>query len=182
MSNKKSGGVNANLFGKTFEEKTNNETTLFKLGYEKCFFTKKNWYVSKKYINKEVIFISQYNFTSFMKYKYNIKTFRIPDEAYIIQYDNEETHLKIIEKKAQNVTGSVETKLWAGQSLKREYQLLLGNTFEVSYIFCVNNFLKKKITSLEQKYIILNQILKETHILVLFGEDNNYFEKINNLL
>jgi hypothetical protein len=178
----KSGLANRNLFGKSFEENTNNERVLLTDGYEKCFFTDKNWYTSKKYTIKEVIFISQYNFKPFMKYRYNIQVFRIPDEAYIIEYTNKEIHLKIIEKKAQNTQGSVETKLWAGPSLKREYELLLQQKFKVSYVFCLNNFLKKKVTSLEQKYIILNKILEENEILILFGDDLDYFEKLNNLL
>ena len=54
--------------------------------------------------------------------------------------------VKILEKKDQHVNGSVENKLWCGVSFKREYQLILP-TFEITYGFCVNDFLKKKITS-----------------------------------
>ena len=50
--------------------------------------------------------------------------------------------IKILEKKEQNVEGSVETKLWSGPSLKREYELVLGNDFKVHYGFCVSEFLK----------------------------------------
>ena len=52
-----------------------------------------------------------------MKYKYNISMFRCPDEAYIIEYKNGKIQVKILEKKEQNVEGSVETKLWAGVAL-----------------------------------------------------------------
>jgi hypothetical protein len=83
----------------------------------------------------------------YMKTKYNIELFRCPDEAYIIEYNTGKKVIKILEKKEQNVEGSVETKLWSGPSLKREYELVLGNDFEVHYGFCVSDFLKKKLIS-----------------------------------
>lgn len=64
-----------------------------------------------------------------MKNKYNIELFRYPDEAYLIEYNTGKKVIKILEKKEQKVEGSVETKLWSGSSLKREYELLLGNDF-----------------------------------------------------
>jgi hypothetical protein len=87
--------------------------------------------------------------------------------------------IKILEKKEQNREGSVETKLWSGVALKREYELRFGSGFEIFYAFCVNDFLKKKFVSNNQKYIDLNQILKEADIAVLFGDDDDYFEKID---
>lgn len=95
-----------------------------------------------------------------MKFNYDINLFRNPDEAYIIELNNDKTIIKILEKKEQNVEGSIEIKLLSGQSMKREYELLLGNYFIIDYSFCVNNFLKNKIISDNQKYKILNQILK----------------------
>ena len=104
--------------------------------------------------------------------------FRCPDEAYIIEYTSGRKVIKILEKKEQNVEGSVETKLWSGPSLKREYEIVLGAEFEVFYGFCVSEFLKNKLISNEKKkkYIILNTIFNETNIAVLFGDDENYFE------
>ncbi len=112
----------------------------------------------------------------YMKNKYNIELFRCPDEAYIIEYKTGIKEIKILEKKEQNVDGSVETKLWSGPSLKREYELALGGEFKVCYAFCVNNFLKTKLISQEKKYIILNMIFNENNITVLFGDDENYFD------
>jgi hypothetical protein len=102
--------------------------------------------------------------------------FRCPDEAYIIEYTTGKKVIKILEKKEQNVEGSVETKLWSGPSLKREYELVLGSEFEVFYGFCISAFLKNKLISNEKKYVILNTILDENNIAVLFGDDENYFE------
>ena len=132
--------------------------------------------------DKTIVFVSQNGLKKYMKHKYNIDLFRWPDEAYIIEYNTGKKIIKILEKKEQNVCGSVETKLWSGPSLKREYELVLGNDFEVHYGFCVSDFLKKKITSNEKKYTILNTILNENNIVVLFGDDDNYFETLDNWL
>ena len=76
----------------------------------------------------------------YFKIKFNIQLFRNPDEVFIIETKNK-YYVKILEKKEQHVNGSVETKLWAGPALKREYQIILGKKFIVDYAFCINNFL-----------------------------------------
>lgn len=178
------GGANTNYHGKKFEEKTNNQERLLQNGYEKNSFTKKpkkiyDYYLSKTFEDKTIIFVLQNGLKTYMKNKYNIKLFRCPDEAYIIEYKIGKKIIKILEKKEQNVNGSVETKLWSGPSLKREYELVLGDDFEVHYGFCVSKFLKEKIISNEKKYVILNKIFEENNIAVLFGDDENYFEKFD---
>ena len=179
------GGANTNYYGKQFEEKTNNQTRLLDNGYIKHCFTKKpktiyDYYLSKMFEDKTIIFVLQNGLKMYMKNKYNIELFRCPDEVYIIEYNTGKKVIKILEKKEQNVNGSVETKLWSGPSLKREYELVLGDEFEVHYGFCVSDFLKNKITSNEKKYTILNTILNESDIAVLFGDDENYFETFDN--
>ena len=175
------GGANTNYFGKKFEEITNNETRLIKNEYKKTTFTKKvnDYYLSKIFDDKTIVFISQNGLKTYMKNKFNILLFRCPDEAYIIEYNTGKKVIKILEKKNQNVEGSVETKLWAGPSLKREYELILSEDWEVHYGFCVSKFLKKKINSNEVKYTVLNTILNENNIDVLFGDDENYFETLD---
>jgi hypothetical protein len=178
------GGANTNYFGKKFEEKTNNQMRLLNDGYTKYSFTKKpkkayDYYLSKSFEDKTIVFVLQNGLKIYMKNKYNIELFRCPDEAYIIEYNNGKKVIKILEKKEQNVEGSVETKLWSGPSLKREYALVLGDDFEVHYGFCVSEFLKKKLISKEKKYTILNKIFNENNIAVLFGDDENYFETID---
>ena len=172
------GGANTNYYGKQFEEKTNNQQKLLEMGYTLIKKTKKayDYYLSKTFEDKTVVFVLQNGLKQYMKNKYNIDLFRCPDEAYIIEYTSGRKIIKILEKKEQNVEGSVETKLWSGPSLKREYELVLGPEFEVFYGFCVNKFLKNKFISNEKKYTILNTILTENNISVLFGEDENYFE------
>ena len=178
------GGANTNFYGKKFEDKTNNQERLLEIGYNKNSYAKKqkkanDYYLSKTFEDKTVVFVLQNGLKTYMKYKYNIDMFRCPDEAYIIEYTSGRKVIKILEKKEQNVEGSVETKLWSGPSLKREYELVLDGKFEVYYGFCVSEFLKKKLTSNDKKYTILNTIFQENNIEVLFGDDENYFETID---
>ena len=178
------GGANTNYYGKRFEDKTNNQERLLEMGFIKNSFTNKpkkayDYYLSKTNEDKTIVFILQNGLKMYMKNKYNIELFRCPDEAYIIEYTNGRKVIKILEKKEQNVEGSVETKLWSGPSLKREYELILGPEFEVYYGFCVSDFLKNKFTSIQKKYTILNTILNENNISVLFGDDDNYFETLD---
>ena len=173
------GGFNTNYYGKRFEEKTDNQIRLLNDGYSKNFTKSKktyNYYLSKTFEDKSIIFVLQNGLKLYMKYKYNIEMFRYPDEAYIIEYNTGKRIIIILEKKEQHVEGSVETKLWSGPSLKREYELVLGEDFEVYYVYCISDFLKKKLISNEKKYIILNTILTENNIKVLYGDDENYFE------
>jgi hypothetical protein len=192
LSNKGTGagGAKTNYYGKKFEEKTNNQNRLIENGYIINNFKKSPKklydYLSKTYEDKTVIFVLQHGLKIYMKNKYNIDLFRCPDEAYIIEYTSGRKIIYILEKKEQRVDGSVETKLWSGPSLKREYELVLGEDFEVFYGFCINKFLQNKLISKNPKYTILNIILNENNIKVLFGDDDNYFETfdiwINNSL
>ena len=177
------GGANTNMHGKLFENKTNNFNNLLDIGYDKHSHVKKakketDYYLLKTFEDKKIIFVSQNGLKLYMKHHYSIELYRCPDEAYIIEYNTGRKVIKILEKKEQHVDGSVETKLWAGPSLKREYELLLSD-FEVFYGFSVSSFLKNKIVSNEKKYMILNQILKENSITVMFGDDDDYYSKLN---
>jgi hypothetical protein len=162
--------------GRKFEDKTN--IPLLEMGYiRKKYKKNKNtydYYLELNIDDKKIIFVMQSGLKSYIKYKYDIDLFRCPDEAYIVEYTDGRKIIKILEKKEQNVEGSVETKLWAGPSLKREYEIMLGDIFEVEYGFCVNDFLHNKILSNNKKYVILNQILNENNIKVLYGDNDDY--------
>jgi len=181
------GGSNTNYYGKTFEEKTNNQVKLLENGYSVHSFTNhskhsknpSDFYLTKTFEDRTITFVLQNGLKLYIEKKYNIKLWRFADEAYIIEFNSGKKIIKILEKKMQNVRGSVETKLWAGPSLKREYELALGENFEIHYGFCINSFLQKKITSCQKKYTTLNIILAENNISVLFGDDENYFEKLD---
>lgn len=177
------GGANTNYYGKKFEEKTNNQLRLLGQGYLKNSLSKKTNkefdYLTKTFCDKTIVFVLQNGLKMYMKNKYNIELFRCPDEAYIVEYNTGKKVIKIVEKKEQNVDGSVETKLWASPSLKREYEIALGHEFEVQYCLCVSGFLEKKMTSGDKKYAILNRILSENNISVLFGDTEQYFETLD---
>lgn len=185
--NKKTGagGKNTNYYGKEFENKTNNQIRLLNDGYIKKEFIHINnkkvygYYLFKTFEDKTITFVLQNGLKTYMLATYNIELFRCPDEAYIIEYNNGGKTLKVLEKKEQNVEGSVETKLWSGPALKDEYEYMLGSIFKVEYGFCVSNFLKTKLTSNKNKYIILNKIFKKHNIAVLFGDDADYFERLD---
>jgi hypothetical protein len=178
------GGVKTNYYGKMFEEMTNNEKRLIDIGYKRDNINGKlknryDYYLWNKLDDKRIIFVLQGGLKMYMKRMYDIELFRCPDEAYIIEYDNGRRVIKILEKKEQNVDGSVETKLWAGVGLKREYEMIMGDNFEIEYGYCVSNFLKNKFMSVDIKYKILKRILDENKIDVLYGEDDNYFETLD---
>jgi hypothetical protein len=172
------GGANTNKTGKKFEEKTSNRERLLEMGFIENVTQKYNQrfvYFNKRMEEYSIVFVEQWDLQKYMKHNYNLDLFRNPDEAYIIEYNDGRKVIKILEKKTQNVEGSAETKLWSGPSLKREYEIVLEE-FEVEYCFCVSEFLQKKILSNDKKYVILNTILQESNIQVLFGDDENYFD------
>ena len=175
------GGAKTNLYGKKFEDLTNNEIRLIDNDFKLNNISSKKfgYCLSKKYDDKEVIFVIQSGLKYYMKKYYDITIFRNPDEAYIIKYDNGISIIKILEKKEQNVEGSVETKLWSSPSLKREYEILLGDKFKVDYALCVNDYLQNKLLSSNNKYIILNKILNENNIKILFGNDELYYDNLD---
>lgn len=178
------GGANTNLYGKKFEEKTNNEPRLLEQGFTRINMNKNKhgYYFTKKFEDKEVIYATQSGFKTYMECEFNIPKgdiSRNPDEVYIIKHNDgiSKTEIKFIEKKEQNVPGSVEDKLMGGPIFKRVYSRLFGSEFKVDYAFCVNDFLKGKLQS--PKNTILNEIFIEDGIAVLFGDNDNYFESLD---
>jgi hypothetical protein len=103
---------------------------------------------------------------------------RAPDEAYLIKNGDNYT-LKILEKKNQNTAGSVDTKLLAGRGFIDEYEFLLGDNFTVRYAFCISEFLKKHYIADCVKAKALRHINEKYGIVVLFGDDANYYEKLD---
>jgi len=176
----KSGGKMTTNNGTAFEKLTNNENNLIYNGYVKNIMNnnKHGYYYSKTDEDLEILYFLQNGFKLYMKNTYNINIFRRPDEVYIVKY-NDKTNVKILEKKVQFVNGSVETKLWSAYMLKQEYQIFLGDDFSVHYGFCLNDFFKQKLESKDEKYKILKQMFNEYDISVLYGEDDDYYNNLN---
>ncbi len=173
------GGSNTTLFGGKFEKDTSMFDNLIKSGFSetKINKTKYGFYLEKIISDKSIIYLTQGGLKLYLKKFFDIDIFRNPDEAYIIK-TKKKNIIKILEKKEQNVEGSVETKLWSGPSLKREYEIVIGNNFVIEYAYCINDFLSNKINSNEKKYIILKQILDENKINILHANNSNYFDKL----
>jgi len=178
------GGSKTNEKGKKFEELTHNEKYLLENGYSKIVIDRKGkfgYYLHKKCEETEISFILQSGLKSYCKKFFDIDVFRQPDEAYIIKNNdiNKKYIIKILEKKEQSREGSVETKLWAAPSLKREYELVLGNKFIIEYALCISSYLEKKLNNNTPKYNILKEILKENNILIFYGDSEKYQSDIN---
>lgn len=172
------GGANTNLHGKSFKRETDNSDRLIANGYKRIN-NRKYSILSKTDEDKTTVFVSQSGLDYYLKDKYGLSVCRKPDEAYILEYNDGRKVIKILEKKEQRVEGSVETKLWSGPALKREYELMLGPEFTVHYGFCVNEYLGVKIYSDKKKYECLRIILQENNIPIMVGGRENYFDLLN---
>ena len=177
------GGANTNLNGKLFEAKTSNEPRLLLQGFIKTYMDKKeqknNFYLEKVFPDGKLVFVQQSGLKKYMKQLNNIDIFRCPDEAYIWFPLDDMPVLKILEKKEQQTAGSVDTKLLSGPAFKREYELALEGKFKIEYAYCLNEYFNKEFTSDSKKYKILGQILSENNIPTLFGDNEDYFGKLD---
>ena len=181
------GGSNTNHNGIAFEEKTDNEPRLISNGFARKNITGKEktkygYYLEKIYDNHTIHFVKQNGLKYYMFRFHQKELFREVDEAYIF-IDNI-THninsVKILEKKNQNGGGSVEDKLCLGHHFKFvEYPSCLGDSFKVEYAFCISTFLKKIYNSDHKKWKIIKEANKKNNIPVLFGDDVDYYSKLD---
>ena len=184
------GGANTNKSGKTFEQKTENESRLLASGFVKKPIVEKNKAKFNYFLERAVsptssiVYLTQGALKLYFKSVFSVEMHRCPDEAYLFrQGDN--YLLKILEKKNQNVAGSVDTKLMAGNGFIRDYKKCLrdaasaGKTFDVQYAFCISDFLKQDYVSDCRKFTNLREILAEDGIAVLFGDDEDYYDHLD---
>jgi hypothetical protein len=176
------GGAGTNASGLPFEEKTANQGRLEELGYSIVAMQgagKFSYYLEKD----GMIFLTKGGLKIYMKQKFGVEMFREPDEAYFMEGPYG-TRLKILEKKNQNTEGSVDTKLLAGPGFLEEYKWSLKDVggIHIEYAFCVSSFLKGKMMSEKPKWQALRDINKKYGITVLFGDDEDYFEKLDEWL
>ena len=178
------GGANTNKSGKSFEQKTENETRLLQVGFVKKSIIKKskakcNYYLEKRESDtSSIVYLTQGALKLYFKTFFAIEMHRCPDEAYLFQKGERYT-LKVLEKKNQNVPGSVDTKLMAGNGFIRDYKKCLGAAFDIQYAFCISEFLKNDYVSDCKKSVNLREILEEDGIVVLFGDDDDYYQKLD---
>ena len=172
------GGSKTTLNGGNFECKTDNEPRLLANGFIKGRIPSKNGKYDYIIEKDNVIFVKQNGVKTYMKLKFNKQVFRKPDEAYLIQR-GDKLVLKILEKKNQNGEGSVEDKLCNAGYFLKEYKECLGDDFDVEYAYCLSSFLQKKYTSNNKKFEIMRKVHADEGITILFGDDEDYFTKLD---
>ena len=177
------GGANTNKNGKSFEEKTDNETRLLADGFVRKDIPKKKGkyaYYLEKILEptKSIVYVTQGGLKAYFDAVFNKDMCRCPDEAYVFR-DGDKYTVKILEKKNQNAAGSVDTKLMTGPGFIWEYKRILGEGFSVKYAFCISDFLKKDYMSDSEKYKSLREFNDHPGIQVMFGDDADYYETLD---
>jgi hypothetical protein len=178
------GGANTNVTGKSFEQKTENETRLLANGFVRKQIpgfeknTNSYYLIKEKSPTENVVYLTQGGLKKYFEYFFKKELCRHPDEAYLFRTGDKYT-LKVLEKKNQNTSGSVDTKLLAGKGFIDEYEFLLGESFAVKYAFCISSFLKKDYVADCLKSKALRHINQKYGIAVLFGDDSNYYETLD---
>jgi hypothetical protein len=178
------GGANTNKTGKKFEDDiclTKNSITGDN-GWKKNLTGRGKFafYYVKDFSDKRVYYMEQSGLKSFFnlagKSKYaKIIVFRHPDQTFFIEpHDKKKKPILVInEAKTQTRSGSVETKLWAGPTFKKEYQKVFPD-LEVRYCFSLDGeYMKKQFTSNSDKYKILKELLEEDSIPIFYQWEEN---------
>ena len=143
---------------------------------------------------KSIFFCSKRDFIKFMKNRLNYDSIREPDESFIIMNNDNTYNVIIIEKKNQNVEGSVEQKLWGADTMRAEYCYAAKeqniSSIKFDYMFCLCDFLHKKfpkdnlnkdwnlIPQKERRFSLLKKIFLEQNIRYFNGDGNTYFNDI----
>jgi hypothetical protein len=168
------GGANTTKNGGAFENVTWNGDRLIAMG-----FINEKYYLWKKIDSeREIIFLPQKSLKRYCKEKFKVDLFRNPDEAYLFR-NGSKYLLKVLEKKAQNTEGSVDTKLCADTWFKEEYQECLGPKFTIEYAFCISEWLQERYLSLKGKWPVMRRLHERHGTTVLFGDDPDYFSKLD---
>ena len=101
------GGSNTNVNGKSFENKTLNESRLLlQFGFERknipglCAKAKNGYYLIKQIsLTESIVYLTQGGLKAYFKHFFGKEMCRCPDEAYLFTRDNGNHILKILEKK-----------------------------------------------------------------------------------
>lgn len=176
------GGANTNKNGLTFEEKTSSIPHLLEKGFtlkkEKEAIT---YYYRKDESSgetKEWFFFQKSALKKYCKKHFNKNLYREPDECFMICQSGETKRyiLKVVEKKNQNVPGSVDTKLYAGPGFKYEYKESLGENFTIDYAFTLNTYLIKVYN--EPKKEPMRKFNQKEGIPIFEGDSDTYYAKL----
>lgn len=172
------GGANTNVTGLAFEDRTSNEPRLLADGFVRSQIEHCKGKEAYCLTKDDTVFVTQNGLKRYMDKKFDIKICRKPDEAYIRKIGDTYV-LKILEKKNQNVGGSVADKLGLGPYFVSLYSDCLGDKFRVEYAFCLCEFLKKEYVSDTQNSKHLRNYNEKHNIRVFFGDDPDYFTRLD---
>jgi hypothetical protein len=171
------GGARTNETGLSFEAKTSIiphllETYGFVLKKDKDIP-----YYARETPTKNYFFFQKSALKKYCKKRFNAALYREPDECLLIE-DKTTDHyiLKVIEKKNQNVAGSVDTKLYAGPGFKFEYGSALGTKFTIQYAFTLSTFLMNIYN--EPKKEPMRRFNEKEEIPVFHGESPTYYTEL----
>lgn len=183
------GGANTNKKGLRFEDHTFNYNRLIEKGFQKYTLghtkTINGYYLSKKIDDStEVVFVTKGGFSKYTSEFLGFKIHWQPDEAYLIVKRTDghiiNVNVKILEKKSQSVSGTVDIKLWASPQIRREIEICFeesNSTFEykVEYALCLDNYYRDK----DKYHKLFTRLLPENDIYVFYGHDSDYFTKLD---
>lgn len=179
------GGANTNRNGLAFEQLTCMYKNLVDKGYTRVTMNglgKNSFYLQKTVADKTIVYTTKIGLKHYIFNTFGLVIHKQPDEAYIV-HDPLGVRLYIVEKKFQNVCGSVEEKLLACDGIKRMYSNVVGNVMSVHYIFCLSAYFKKMFTDTPSaKSKLVEKIITEYGVEILYGEDPGYLHQLESLI
>ena len=159
------GGANTNLYGKTFEQQCDLESSLIDMRFSKHVMNKSmkyGYYLYKDSLTTTVKYMKQSGLREYMRSYHNIERLHLfPDECLIIQrQSSSRPTLVVLEMKHQRVEGSCFDKIKCAPFYKYQYKELFGHLFDIEYHLVVNDFIKTKIQGnhLLEKYLELHGV------------------------
>lgn len=170
----------------SFYKNTNNLPFLYSVGFKEVLQGPTDTGLNPGLILKkdQQVYLSRDAFKNYFKDHFGITPFRSPCEAYVIFPKAGEDYfvVKLVEKKAQ-IHGSertFETKIWSSISLKKEFEITLGEHFRVEYAICLNSVLEVEYKNLNiRKINIIQALLRENNVFLFFGEQPDYLKQLN---
>lgn len=167
------GGANTNASGLPFESSTDLST---EFDDEKTIYHQYHKQINFKNTTRNLVSTNQSVFFKYMKDKMNndithAHGCKKPDECYI---DEENKNIFIIEKKNQNVSGSVCEKIQTSDFKKWQYGRLFPQ-YNIIYIYCLSDWFKTSCVA-EIEYLNAN------NVPVFWGNSENYKQDIINFI
>ena len=178
------GGAKTTLNGRQFEALTSVEDKLIERNFTNSIDKRQKCkYLKSETDEYKIMYIKQHNFKKLLTIKTNIldsDIFRIPDEAFLI-IKGETIIVVILEVKVQNVEGSVIEKITS--QLKEDYDFILGDNIHLHFTYVMNNFLKDKFTSNDNKFQSRRMSFEKNDVNMLFydetlNNDEEYYESL----